>query len=189
MTLARKSAKLLILALRARRRFRSGLTRSAFAQFGKHFRFDPDGSYTYSTIHVGDDVSLGIGAVLWAVAPAYIEIRDKVIFGPNVTVMAGDHVMDVSGAFMADLHEKRPGDDMPVIIERDVWIGANAIVLKGVTIGRGSVVGSGSVVTRSVEPYSIVCGVPARKLRDRFTPNQVREHEEFLGPEKPLPGL
>ena len=103
--------------------------------------------------------------------------------------MAGDHIIDVPGAFMVDLHTKRPGDDLPVIIERDVWIGANVTVLKGVTIGRGCVVAAGSVVTRSTEPYTMVGGVPARKLNDRFTPEQMLAHERFMGPEKPLPGL
>lgn len=189
MNLGRMTANMLVLESRALRRFRTCLVRPAFAQYGRNFRFDPDGSYTYSTIHVGDDVALGTGAVLWAVAPAYIEIRDKVMFGPNVTVMAGDHIIDVPGAFMADLQTKRPGDDLPVIIERDVWIGANVTVLKGVTLGRSCVVASGSVVTRSTEPYTIVGGVPARKLRDRFTPEQKLAHEQFMGPENPLPGL
>jgi len=134
-------------------------------------------------------VTMGKGAVLWAVPPAYIEIRNKVMLGPNVTIMAGDHIIDVPGVFMADLHTKRPGDDLPVIIERDVWIGANVTVLKGVTLGRGCVVAAGAVVTRSIEPYTIVGGVPARRLRDRFTAEQTLAHEQFMGPESPLPGL
>lgn len=54
----------------------------------------------------------------------------------------------------------------PVIIEDDVWIGAKATVLKGVRIGRGAVVGAGAVVTGDVAPFTLVGGVPARKLRD-----------------------
>lgn len=50
----------------------------------------------------------------------------------------------------------------PVVIEDDVWIGLNAIILKGVKIGRGAVVGAGSVITRDVEPYTIVVGSPQR---------------------------
>lgn len=189
MILGKMTANMLVLQVRALRRIRALLVRPAFAQYGRNFRFDPDGSYTYSTIHVGNDVSLGFGAVLWAAAPAFIEIRDKVMFGPHVTVMAGDHIVDVPGAFMADLHTKRLGDDLPVIIERDVWIGANATVLKGVTLGRGCVVAAGSVVTRSTEPFTIVGGVPAQKLSDRFTSEQMLAHEQFMGPERPLPGL
>ena len=83
MNLGRIAANMFVLESRALRRFRVWLIRPAFAQCGSNFRFDPDGSYTHSTIHVGDDVALRIGAVLWAVAPAHIEIHDKVMFGPN----------------------------------------------------------------------------------------------------------
>ncbi len=62
----------------------------------------------------------------------------------------------------------------PVVIEDDVWIGENAIVLPGVRIGRGAVVGAGAVVTRDVEPYAIVHGVPARVARHRFSAEQIR---------------
>ena len=54
-----------------------------------------------------------------------------------------------------------------IVVEDDVWIGANAVILPGVKIGTGSVVGAGSVVTRNVEPYSIVGGSPARLIRMR----------------------
>jgi virginiamycin A acetyltransferase len=61
--------------------------------------------------------------------------------------------------------------DMPLVIEDDVWIGHNAIILPGCKhIGRGAIVGAGSVVTRNVASYTIVAGNPARKLRDRFEP-------------------
>jgi phosphonate metabolism protein (transferase hexapeptide repeat family) len=55
-----------------------------------------------------------------------------------------------------------------VVIGHDVWIGHGAIVMPGVTIGTGAVIGAGAVVTRPVDPYTIVGGVPARRLRDRF---------------------
>lgn len=53
-----------------------------------------------------------------------------------------------------------------LVIEDDVWIGANAIILPGVRIGRHSVIAAGSVVTQSVEPFSVYAGVPARKIKD-----------------------
>lgn len=58
----------------------------------------------------------------------------------------------------------------PVEIGNDVWIGSNAIILQGVKIGDGAVVAAGAVVTKDVDPYTIVGGVPARKIKDRFAP-------------------
>ena len=55
----------------------------------------------------------------------------------------------------------------PVIIEDDCWTGANVVIAKGVTLARGTVVGANAVVTKSTEPYSIVAGVPARKIAER----------------------
>ena len=59
-------------------------------------------------------------------------------------------------------------DTQITIIESDVWIGANAIIKSGITIGVGSVVGAGSVVTHDIPPYEIWAGNPAKKIRDRF---------------------
>jgi acetyltransferase-like isoleucine patch superfamily enzyme len=60
------------------------------------------------------------------------------------------------------------GNDIKVTVGDDVWIGYGAIILSGVTIGEGSVIAAGSVVTRDVEPYTVVGGNPARKICDRF---------------------
>ena len=65
------------------------------------------------------------------------------------------------------------GMNAPVIIEDDVWLGTNAAVLPGVTVGRGAVVGAGAIVTRDVEPYGIALGVPARVVRKRLPDEQV----------------
>jgi len=60
------------------------------------------------------------------------------------------------------------GNDIKVTVGDDVWIGYGAIILSGVTIGEGSVIAAGSVVTKDVEPYTVVGGNPARKICDRF---------------------
>ena len=67
-----------------------------------------------------------------------------------------------------------------MVIEDGCWIGANVTILKGVTIGRGSVVAAGAVVTRSCPPYSIIGGVPARVIKPRFTAEEIEEHESLL---------
>ena len=61
----------------------------------------------------------------------------------------------------------------PPVIGNDVWIGINAVIMRGVTIGDGAVIGANTVVSRDVPPYAIVGGNPAQHIRDRFTPSQV----------------
>ncbi len=81
---------------------------------------------------------------------------------------------------MIDIKDKLPENDLDVVIEEDVWVGANVIILKGVTIGRGSVIAAGSIVTKNVEPYSIYAGVPARKIKERFSEEEISEHEKLM---------
>lgn len=64
-----------------------------------------------------------------------------------------------------------------IVVGDDVWIGYGAILLTGISIGRGSIIAAGSVVTRDVQSYSIVAGVPARVLGKRFDDAQIAEHE------------
>jgi acetyltransferase-like isoleucine patch superfamily enzyme len=63
----------------------------------------------------------------------------------------------------------------PVIIGNDVWIGTNAIILSGISIGDGAVIGAGSVVTKDVPPYTIVAGNPAKIIKYRFTDDQIKK--------------
>jgi serine acetyltransferase len=83
---------------------------------------------------------------------------------------------------MYDVLEKKPGDDLPVVIEDDVWIGTGVIILKGVRIGRGSIIAAGALVKKDVPPYSIVGGVPARRLKVRWNSDQIQRHEALLYP-------
>ena len=152
----------------------------AFAEVGRGVRVNTFGVFSYDRVSIGDHSSIGPGAVLLAVEPAFVSLGRYVMLGPNVTMVAGDHVIDTAGRFMAEVDTKRPGDDLPIVIGDDVWIGAGATVLKGVTVGRGAVVAAGALVKRSVAPYAIVGGVPAREIGRRFTPEEVAAHESQL---------
>ena len=80
--------------------------------------------------------------------------------------------------------DKRNSDDQNVVFAGDNWIGANSTILKGVTIGEGAVVAAGSVVNKSVPPYSIVGGVPAKVIKMRFTEKEIIEHQKLISQNK-----
>lgn len=69
--------------------------------------------------------------------------------------------------------------DAFVVIKNDVWIGSGAILLNGITIGDGAIVAAGAVVTKNVEPYSIVGGVPAKRIRQRFSDEEIEKLMNF----------
>lgn len=170
--------------IRMLRRMKMYLLRPLFRSFGKNFVFDPNGTFSFRTISVGNDVYIGPGACLIASASEII-IGNKVLFGPNVTIVGGDHNIEQIGRFMYDVKEKLPENDQPVTIEDDVWLGAGVIILKGTTIGRGSVVAAGALVTKNVPRYAIVAGVPARVVKMRFTVDGILAHEKALYPSDP----
>ena len=130
-------------------------------------------------LSIGDGTSIPKGTVLYC-TEAPLTIGKKVVFGPNPTIITGDHRIDVIGKHILDNTEKLPENDAPVIIEDDVWCGANVTILKGVTIGRGSVIAAGAVVTKDIPRYSIAAGVPAKVIKMRFTPEQIKEHEKII---------
>ncbi len=106
---------------------------------------------------IGDDVGIS-GAVIYAWKS--IHIGDRVLVGADAAIYDSDfHSLDPT---------KRSGLDpefigmASVVIESDAWIGARAMVLKGVTVGRGAIVGAGAIVTSNVPPGTIVAGIPAK---------------------------
>lgn len=115
-------------------------------------RFDGD---QVERISIGRSCSIP-GAYFGAGAP--ISLGDYVVFGHRVSLYTSDHDPD-DAAFTRR--------DAPIAIHDRAWIGSQAIILKGVTIGKGAVVAAGSVVTKDVPPYTIVGGNPARTIRER----------------------
>ena len=85
-----------------------------------------------------------------------IRIGDRTKLGPNVTLVTTNHLLEPE--------ERRWMVSRPVVLGEDVWVGAGAIILSGVTVGDGAVVGAGSVVTKDVPPRTVVAGNPARVL-------------------------
>ncbi len=120
---------------------------------------------------MGEGLKIGnnsnIGPYAYIGCSGYIEIGDNVMISPRVSIYAENHVFD-----RTDITMKEQGVNKQFVkIEDDCWIAANSIILAGVTIGKGSVIAAGSVVTNDVPPYSVVAGVPARIIKQRMQPS------------------
>lgn len=169
-----------------RKWFVEPMIRRSFRQCGDRVRIPRGCLFSgVENVSVGHDVFFGVNTRVLT-TQAQLILGNYIMFGPGVTIITGDHRTDVLGKYMCAITDgdKRPEDDADVIIEDDVWVGANATILKGVTIGRGSVVAAGAVVTKSFPPYSIIGGVPATLLKSRFTPEEIEIHEKQLAGER-----
>ena len=93
----------------------------------------------------------------------HIDVRELVVIGQNVRIAPYTIIMD------SDFHDLNnhfaDGTSKAIVISDDVWIATRSTILKGVTIGKGSVVATGAVVTRDVPDYSVVAGVPAKVIK------------------------
>ena len=115
---------------------------------------------------VGQDVYIADGLMIVEElsGPEQLTIGDRVSMAPRVTLVLSSHP---NASRIRPFAPTARGD---ITIEDDAWIGASAVILPGVTIGRGAVVGAGSVVTADVPPLTIVAGQPAKVVR-KLTPD------------------
>ena len=111
-----------------------------------------------SRIALGDHVYANTG--LTVIDDTFVTIGSHVMLGPRVTISAASHPVD------PELRRQAYQYDLPVTIEENVWVGAGATILPGVTIGKNSVIGAGSVVDRDIPPDVGAAGVPCRVLRE-----------------------
>lgn len=134
----------------------SGIDRNVWLHCGGT-RDGPGSGY----FELGNDSYIGCFAVLGA--SGGIRIGNHVRIGQTVNFHAENHVFADTQVLIRHQGVVREG----ITVEDDVWIGSKATILDGLTIGRGAVIGAGAVVTKSVPPYAIVAGVPARVIRMR----------------------
>lgn len=114
--------------------------------------------YGYN-VKIGKNVMINFGAVF--LDTCLITIGDRTLVGPNVNFYSATHPLDP--ALRNGTHGPELGKEIHV--KEDCWIGGNVVILPGVTIGKGSTVGAGSVVTKDVPEFTVVAGNPARIIR------------------------
>jgi len=109
-----------------------------------------------------------------------VQMGNYVMLGPEVSITGSDHRIDKVGIPM--IFAGRP--ELPeTVIGSDVWLGRGSLIMAGVSIGDGAVVAAQSVVTKSVPPYAIVAGVPAKIIRMRFDKEDQQRHSRVLSGE------
>lgn len=141
---------------------RSAFYRATMGSFGQSCRV-----YSGVFLHYPWNISIGdrcvINSGVHITAPVPVVIGSSVLIGPYVVINSGSHeYRDRSRPIRGQGHKLGP-----VRVEDGAWIAAHAVLLPGVTVGRGAVVAAGAVVTRSVDPFSIVAGVPAVPIGSR----------------------
>ncbi len=115
----------------------------------------------YRKLTVGSDVSIGKSAMLGCIGG--VTIGDQVMIAHGAQIVSAGHRIPSAGESM-----RFSGLDVaPIVVEDGAWVGAGAIVLPGITVGEGAVIAAGAVVTKDVEPYSIVAGVPGVAIGTR----------------------
>ncbi len=142
-------------------------------QIGEHFHIAWKVTIHKPGFHAGKYVYIGPYS---EIAP-HVTIGDFSSLSSYVCITGADHVYDKVGVPIR--FSGRP-PSLETVIGRDVLIGHGVTLMRGIKIGDGAIVGAGSVVTKDVEPYSIVAGVPAKHIRYRFDETQQMEHSRKL---------
>lgn len=144
---------------------RKGLLKELLGHMGENIWIEPPLHMAYGTnVHIGNDFYANFNLVI--VDDVDVYIGDHVMIAPNVTITPTGHPVD------PELRKLGTQFSIPVRIGSNVWIGSNAVILPGVTIGDNSVIGAGSVVTHDIPANVVAVGNPCRVLRE------INEHDK-----------
>lgn len=134
-------------------------TKGIIKSIGKNCNIEKNAQFA-SDISLGNFSGIGVNCLI----SNEVYIGDNVLMGPNVMIFTRNHKFE-----RKDIPIRLQGysETKPVRVMDDVWIGANVIILPGVTINEGAIIAAGAVVTMTVPRYCIYGGVPAKKIKDR----------------------
>ena len=146
-----------------------------WAHYHGFVRVMPHCHIIHRDIVFGDNVQLGRGT--WLISDVHFG-NNILVAGQVSFVGRNDHTFSIPGVCMWDAPR---GKDEVTIVEDDVWIGTGATIVAGVILGRGCIVAAGAVVTKDIPPCVIWGGVPARKIKNRFSSaEETNKHLSFL---------
>lgn len=150
-----------------------------FAKIGPHTIVKQNSQLVPSNMYLDDYVLIQDGNNFISNTGKLIVKRYSVI-SSGCIIVPGTHKLKVGVPFYLAAQNHIGDIDYDIIIDEDCWIGAGSILLPNIHIGRGTVVGAGSVVTKDTPPYSVVAGVPARVIGVKFDLQSCIEHEKCL---------
>ena len=141
------------------KRLRALCGRLILPRCGKNVNIEKGAQFA-DDLRLGNNSGVGVNALI---GPC-VTIGNDVMMGPDCMLFTTNHGM---ANLSVPMWRQKSSAPAPIVIGDDVWIGARVIILGGVHVGNGSVIGAGSVVTKDVEPYSVVGGNPAKLIRKR----------------------
>ena len=140
-------------------RVRESILRDILGGMGENVNFEPDFRCEFgSNIFIGNNFFANFDCVI--LDCNRIVIGNNVLFGPRVGLYAGNHTTHPEDRVAGGCYSK------PITIGDNVWVGAGVHIMGGVTIGRNSIIGAGSVVTKDIPENVIAAGVPCRMIRE-----------------------
>ncbi len=148
--------------------FRGFFAKRIARNFGTNVNIEKNAYFT-PDLSIGDNSGVGINCEVHGP----VSIGSDVMMAPEVVIYTSNHKFERMDISMA---QQGLTENKPVTIGNDVWIGRRAMIMPGVTVGDGSVIGAGAVVTKEVPPYSVVAGVPAKVLKKRVSENNTKKN-------------
>ena len=134
-------------------------------------------------LHMEENTVLNFGTVILNTEREHVYIKKYTVFSTCCKIVTNNHrsTVGIPQCLLGASHINDSSRD--IHIDEDVWVGINVTILSGGDLGRGCIVGAGSVVTKPVPPYALVVGSPAKIVGVKFSIDQILEHEKLLYPE------
>ena len=162
---------------------RSFPRKSSFGQVGQHTVIGyPCHIGNPAQVYLAEQVNIRYGISIINAKYEKVTIKKYSVIAPQCTIVTNSHraTVGVPQFILGESHVNDKSGD--VVIEEDVWVGANSTILAGVSIGRGATIGACALVTKDIPPYALAIGIPAKIVGVKFSKYGIQQHEEKLYP-------